>query len=101
MLCHFLVYMAKYPHAKKKSTEYILRKMCHRRMARQTDGQMNRTDFVGCLLFDYVFRKFENKIIWLDCEPYGNNQYKKKEYNQHSSVFKEFKNNYTYQNYVR
>ena len=32
-------------------------------------------------------------MIWLDCLPYGKNQYKKKEYNQHSSVFKEFKNN--------
>ena len=33
------------------------------------------------------------QIIWLDCEPYENNQYKKKEYNQHSSVFEEFKHN--------
>ena len=46
--------------------------------------------------FGYVFRKFENKIFfafWLDWEPYRNNQYKKKEYNQQSSIFKDFKNN--------
>ena len=30
-------------------------------------------------------------IIWLDCEPYGKNQCKKKEYTQHSSVFKQLK----------
>ena len=24
---------------------------------------------------------------WLDCEQYGQNQYKKKEHNEHSSVF--------------
>ena len=29
-----------------------------------------------------------SEIIWLDCEPYGKNQYKKKEYNQRSSVKK-------------
>ena len=28
------------------------------------------------------------KISWLDCEKYGKNQCKKKEHNQHSSVFK-------------
>ena len=33
------------------------------------------------------------EIIWLDCKPYGKNQCKKKEYNQNSSGFKEFKNN--------
>ena len=27
------------------------------------------------------------KIIWLDCEQYGKNLYKKKEHNQNSSVF--------------
>ena len=65
-------------------------------MDRQTDGQMNRTDFIGPLpqrwSFHNVSQKFENKtfLIWLDCEPYGNNQYKKKECNQYSSVFKEF-----------
>ena len=30
-------------------------------------------------------------IIWFDCESYGKNQYKKKQYKQHSSVFKELK----------
>ena len=29
----------------------------------------------------------------VDCEPHGKNQYKKKEYNLHKSVFKKFKNN--------
>ena len=28
------------------------------------------------------------KISWFDCDQYGKNQYKKKEHNQHSSVFK-------------
>ena len=36
-------------------------------MDRQTDGEMNKTDFTGPLpqkwRFDYVFRKFENKIF--------------------------------------
>ena len=32
-------------------------------------------------------------IICLDCEPYGKYQCKKKEYNQFSSGFKEFKIN--------
>ena len=27
------------------------------------------------------------KISWLDCEQYGKNHYKKKEHNQHNSVF--------------
>ena len=37
------------------------------------------------------FRKLENKVIkisWLDYGQCGKNQYKKKEDNQHSSVFK-------------
>ena len=54
-------------------------------MERQTDGHMNWSDFIGPLLqrwrFDHVFWKFKNKIlfkiIWLDCEPYRKNQYKK------------------------
>ena len=41
--------------------------MRHRRMDRQTDGQINRTNFIGSILqrwwFDHVFRKFENKIF--------------------------------------
>ena len=53
--------------------------MCHRQTGRQTDGQMNRTDFIGPLpqrwRFDHVFGKFENKVF-LNCEPYGKNQYK-------------------------
>ena len=41
--------------------------MCHRQTDRQTEGLMNRTDFIGPLLqkwrFDHVFQKFENKIL--------------------------------------
>ena len=62
--------------------------MHQRQTGRQTDGQMNWTDFVRPLpqswRLNHVFRKFENKT-W--------KQYKKREYNQHSSVFKEYKNN--------
>ena len=29
-----------------------------------------------------------SQSIWLDCEPYGKNQYKKKEHNQHNFVFR-------------
>ena len=47
----------------------------------------------------YVFRK--RKIIWLHCDPYGKNQYKKKEYNQRKSLFKEFKNNDPWHIYVK
>ena len=59
-----------------------LRKMHHRWTDRKTDGQMNRTDFIGPLpqswRFDHVFPKFESKLFlnylaW--CEPYGMNQY--------------------------
>ena len=54
-------------------------------MERQADGQMNWSDFIGALLqrwrFEHVFQKLKNnmffKIIWLDCEPYRRNQYKK------------------------
>ena len=66
-------------------------------MDRKTGRQMNRTDFIGPVpqtwWFDHAFRKFNNKVIWLDFEPNGKNQCKKKGYNQHSSGFKEFKNN--------
>ena len=43
--------------------------------------------------FEHALPKFENKsfVIWFDCESYGKNQYKKKQYKQHSSVFKELK----------
>ena len=51
---------------------------------------MNRTDFIGTLQQNWssiIF--FGNSRI-----KFGNNQYRKNEYNQHSSsVFKEFKNN--------
>ena len=51
----------------KKYTEYILRKMCQRWTDRQTDAQINRTDFAGPLLqrwsFHHVFQIFENKIF--------------------------------------
>ena len=48
------------------------------------------TDFKGFLptKLDVQSCFFGNSRIKL-----GNNQYKKNEYNQHSSVFKEFKNN--------
>ena len=84
----------------RKSTEWTQGKMRCRWINRPTDGQKNRIDFTGSLpqrwRFNHIFQIFENKIlkiIWLDCEAYGKNQYKKKEYSQHSSVFKEFKNN--------
>ena len=35
-------------------------------------------------------------MIWLDCELFAKNQCKEKEYNQHSSGFKELKNNDLY-----
>ena len=37
-----------------------------------------------------VFRNLENKVFLklVNCEQYGRNQYKKKEHNQHSSVYK-------------
>ena len=43
--------------------------MCHRQTQtdRQTDGLMNKSDFIGHLLqkwrFDHVFQKFESKIL--------------------------------------
>ena len=44
-----------------------MRKMHHRQTDRQTDGETNRTDFIGPLpqgwRFDHVFYKFENKIF--------------------------------------
>ena len=59
---------------------------------------MNWTDFIEPLPQTSImlFREFKNKLFlnsWLDSEPYGKNQCKKKEYNEHSSGFKEFKNN--------
>ena len=44
------------------------------------------------MLFGNSRIKF-SEIIWLDSESYGKNQYMEKEYNQHCSVLKEFKNN--------
>ena len=41
-------------------------------------------------MFDHIIYKFKNKIFlicWLDCELNGKYQYKKKEHNQHSSMF--------------
>ena len=77
-------------------------------MNRQTDGQMNRTGLQDPFLKDGgSFMFFGNSgikcpsTIWLDCEPYGKNQFKKKEYNQHSPRFKEFKNNDPNQIYGR
>ena len=94
-MCHFLLYIAKYHHAKKKkkgkSTEWILRKMHHT----QTGRQMNWSDFIGPLsqrwrlimFFGNLRIKFSLKLFGLTIK----NQHKKKEYNQQSSVFKEFK----------
>ena len=45
----------------------------------------------GLIMFFQNSRVKLPYIIWLDCEPYEKNQYEKKEYNQHTSVFKEFK----------
>ena len=45
-------------------------------------------------MFDHVICKFKNKIFlicWFDCEQNGKYQYKKKEHNQHSSMFKMLK----------
>ena len=73
--------------------------MRHRRADRQMDRSPGlilydsyRKDGASIMFFGNSRIKFSS-IIWLDCEPYGNNQYKKKEHNQHSSVFKEFKSN--------
>ena len=98
-LYHFLVY-GKISSSRKlrKSTvknknfcpwRIILRKMRPRPTDRQTDGQTNRIDFIGPFpqrwRFDHVLLKNSNitfsSIIWLDCKPYGKNQYNKKEYN--------------------
>ena len=55
--------------------------------SKQIDRQMNKTDFIGPLLQSWRFNHvFGNSRI-----KFGNNQYNKKEYNQHSSVFKKFK----------
>ena len=80
----------------RKSTWQILRKVCHRWMDRETDRQLNKNDFMRTLLQRGLIMFFGNskinflKIICLDCKPYGKNQYKKKEYNQYSSVLKEW-----------
>ena len=64
-------------------------------MDRETDRQLNKNDFIRTLLHKGLIMFFGNskinffKIICLDCKPYGKNQYKKKEYNQYSSVLKE------------
>ena len=49
-LGHFLVYMAKYPHAKNlKNPQSRSWGKCITDRQRQTDGQMDRTDFIGFL----------------------------------------------------
>ena len=51
---------------------------------KQIDRQMNKTDFIGPLLQSWRFNHvFGNSRI-----KFGNNQYNKKEYNQHSCVQK-------------
>ena len=65
-ICHLIVYMAKYPHAKKiKKIHWVVKNVSH------TDGQaerMNWTDFTGPLpqkwRFDHVFQKCKNKIFY-------------------------------------
>ena len=56
---------------------------------RQTEEQMNRIDFIG------PYHKVGGSIMFFRNSriTFGNSQYKKKEYNQHSSVFKELKKN--------
>ena len=54
---------------------------------RYKDRQMDRTDFIGLLPQSWRFMFFGNSRI-----KFVNNQYKKTEYNQDSSVFNEFKN---------
>ena len=67
--------------------------MCHR--LAETDWHTNRVDFKGPRLIFHkdrdLIKFFGNLriIIWLACEPYKMNQYQKKEYNQHSTLFKE------------
>ena len=84
----------------RKSTKQILRKMHHWRMDRQTNGWTERTDFIGLFCKDGSLIMFFGNmrikfswIIWLDSEKYGKDWYKKKEHNQHGSVFTELKNN--------
>ena len=56
---------------------------------KETYGQINRNDFIGFLPQSWgSIMLFGNSRI-----NFGNNKYKKKEYNQHSSVFKGFKKN--------
>ena len=70
-LCHFLVYIAKYPYAKKIKNIHLVdpEKMCHRQTDKQTDRWTNeqnsfyRTPSVKMGKFDHVFQKFENKIF--------------------------------------
>ena len=86
--------MVKYPHAKKiKKIHYV----DPEENASETDEQRGRWADEQDRYYRTPTAKIEVRscfsFIWLDCEPYGNNQNKKKEYNQRSSVFKEFKNN--------
>ena len=70
-LCHFLVYIAKYPYAKKIKNIHLVdpEKMCHRQTDRQTDrwtkeqNPFYRIPSVKMGRFDHVFQKFENKIF--------------------------------------
>ena len=42
----------------------------------------------GSLMFFASSRLIFFELSWHDCEQYGKDQYKKKEHNQHGSVFK-------------
>ena len=106
-LCHFLVYMVKYSHA--ENLKNLLSRPWGKCLTdrRWTDEQdwfywtstamdrwtrlilldTYRKDGSSIMLFGDSRIKFA-QIMWLDCEPCGNNQYNKKECNQHSSVFR-------------
>ena len=84
-LCHFLVYIAKHPHA--KNEEHPLSRSWEKWVTdRQTDKQMDRWPGLmlqelfhkdgGLIMFYRNLRIKLSKIIWLDCEPYAMDQYK-------------------------
>ena len=87
-LCHFLVYMAKYYHTKNFKNS-ISRSWGKCIPDRWTGREMDRWTKLT------LYHKVGGSIMFFGNSriKFGNNKYKKKEYNQHSSMFKEFKNN--------
>ena len=82
--------MAKYPHAKNlKNPHRISSGKCI------TDAQIDRRTDEQDWFYRTLTTKVEVRIMLFENlrTKSGNNQHKKKEYNQHISVFKEFKNN--------